>query len=91
MQPNKRLRFGYIDIEVNEHGWRDRSYPQRVGPDTYRLMVVGDSVTFGYGAELAKTYTSDWKTDSTRLEEMQSGGGSKLWRSQVAGAPRMTR
>src|SRR5262245_65740925 len=30
MQPNKRLRFGYIDIEVNEHGWSDRWYTLRV-------------------------------------------------------------
>ena len=56
MQPNNRLRFGYVDVEVNEHGWRDRSYPQKAAPGTYRLMVVGDSVTFGYGVELSKTY-----------------------------------
>jgi lysophospholipase L1-like esterase len=56
MQANKHLRFGYVDVEVNERGWRDRSYPQKAAPGTYRLMVVGDSVTFGYGVELSKTY-----------------------------------
>ena len=48
--------MGEVDIEVNEHGWRDRTYPPKAAPGTYRLMVVGDSVTFGYGVPLDKTY-----------------------------------
>ncbi len=56
MRANRRIRMGEVDIEVNEDGWRDRTYPSRPAPGSYRLMVVGDSVTFGYGVPLAETY-----------------------------------
>lgn len=69
MRPNQRLRKGNVDFVVNEDGWRDRSYPRNAARGTYRLLVVGDSVTFGYGVELEETYHK-------RLEDRlnQAGG-----------------
>jgi hypothetical protein len=85
MQPNKRLRFGYLDIEVNEHGWRDRSYPATVRPDTYRLMVVGDTITFtfGYGVELPRTYHKQLE-DRLNAAGASAGSGSQSSRLRAA-------
>lgn len=71
MRANTRMRMGEVDIEVNEHGWRDRTYPSKAPPGTYRLMVVGDSVTFGYGVPLTETYHK-------RLEDRLNQGGSAV-------------
>ncbi len=73
MRPNLRARMGNVDIEVNEHGWRDRAYPREAAPDTHRLMVVGDSVTFGYGVPLAETYHK-------RLEDRLNEAGRAVGR-----------
>ncbi len=71
MRPNLRARMGNIDIEVNGQGWRDRTYPRKAAPGTYRLMVVGDSVTFGYGVPLAETFHK-------RLEDRLNQAGSAV-------------
>ncbi len=73
MRADLRARMGNVDIEVNDHGWRDRRYPREAAPGTYRLMVVGDSVTFGYGVPLADTYHK-------RLEDRLNQAGSAVGR-----------
>lgn len=73
MRPNLRARMGHVDIEVNKQGWRDRTYPREAAPDTYRLMMVGDSVTFGYAVPLAETYHK-------RLEDRLNEAGRAVGR-----------
>ena len=34
--------------DVNAAGCRDRDYPVAKPPDTYRIVVLGDSIAFGY-------------------------------------------
>ena len=63
--PNKKIRLMGVDVETNNFGLRDDwidKYPQE---DVIRILMLGDSVTFGWGVE------SD-KTISKRLENSLS-------------------
>ena len=43
-------------IKINSHGFRDYEYNQKKPRDIYRIIVLGDSATYGYGIELEDTY-----------------------------------
>ncbi len=36
------------DVRVNDDGMRDRAFPLRKPPGTFRIAVIGDSVTYGF-------------------------------------------
>jgi lysophospholipase L1-like esterase len=42
---------------INTHGLRDRDYPYRKEPGTFRILALGDSYTEGLQFELDKTWT----------------------------------
>ncbi len=46
-----------ITYAINDQGFRDRSYPESKPPGGQRILVLGDSVTFGFGVELEEVYT----------------------------------
>ncbi len=41
---------------INADGFRDRLYPRPKPPGTFRILVLGDSVAFGYGVEEAASF-----------------------------------
>ena len=43
-------------LEINEHGFRDRSYPVAKPDGTYRIVVIGDSVGFGLCVDLEDSF-----------------------------------
>ena len=43
-------------VTTNSHGFRDREYSMVPGPGTVRVLVLGDSLTFGVGAAVEDTY-----------------------------------
>lgn len=45
-----------IDIKISSQGLRD--YEHDLSKDTYRILAIGDSYTFGEGVELTDTYLS---------------------------------
>ncbi len=47
---------GYV-VSINPAGFRDRAYPLEKTADTYRILVLGDSFTFGEGVNNNETYT----------------------------------
>ena len=51
---HKKLSEFDTRIEINVSGVRDREYPPRSGLP--RVLVLGDSVTFGFGVEAAESY-----------------------------------
>jgi len=62
---NPKLSFAHVpnghaflmgtDVKINSQGLRDFEYPLEKAPGTYRVMLLGDSTTFGWGVEQKDT------------------------------------
>lgn len=46
-----------VAVQINSHGLRDREFSYRKPAGTYRVLVLGDSQTFGVGVEAEETYS----------------------------------
>jgi len=56
-RPNVHRQLMGVDVQTNSFGLRDhteRALAKR--PGTYRILVLGDSITFGWGASYEKTF-----------------------------------
>jgi hypothetical protein len=63
--PNPNLRFGHQpnshaflmgqDVAINSQGLRDYEYSLAKPPGVYRILLLGDSTTFGWGVPLTDT------------------------------------
>ena len=62
-------------VKINSQGLRDYEYPLQKAPNTFRIIVLGDSVTFGTGVTMEETYAK-------RLEIMLNAGSSQ-WHYEV--------
>jgi len=50
---------GYLSgkkVKINSQGLRDIDYPINKPKNTYRIAVIGDSITFGYGVDVNESY-----------------------------------
>jgi len=57
LRPNYTGWFAGVPVHINRLGFRDdREYSLEKGPSTFRLLVLGDSVTFGHGSVAEHTY-----------------------------------
>ncbi|MDF0677247.1 MAG: SGNH/GDSL hydrolase family protein [Nitrospira sp.] len=64
-KPSWEARYGDVRVTYNERGLRDRPIlPKAAGE--YRILALGDSVTFGWGVDQDKTFTA-------RLESLLQG------------------
>ncbi|MDA2917121.1 hypothetical protein MYX64_09830 [Nitrospinae bacterium AH_259_B05_G02_I21] len=71
LAPNYSGWFAGVPIRTNNLGFRDpRDYSLDKSPNTFRIVVLGDSVTFGHGALYETTYPylletklKSWKPD----------------------------
>jgi lysophospholipase L1-like esterase len=59
MKANAHVRSYGADVRTNDLGFRDRraSIPPKQ-PGEFRIIVIGDSITFGPGLEYDQLYTS---------------------------------
>jgi len=47
--PNRSAFLMGAPVSINSHGLRDREYSEAKPPNVYRVMMLGDSTTFGWG------------------------------------------
>ncbi len=47
--PNRSAFLMGVQVSTNSHGLRDREYSESKPPDTYRIVMLGDSTTLGWG------------------------------------------
>ena len=47
-----------VRYRINEDGFRGRRYAQTPPANTFRIVVLGDSLTFGYGVAESEVYTT---------------------------------
>ena len=53
--PNSHAFLMGVDVDINSKGLRDYEYSFARSPGTYRIMMLGDSTTFGWGVPLEAT------------------------------------
>ena len=45
-----------VYVKINSQGLRDYDYPMEKAPAIFRIIILGDSVTFGTGVTMEETY-----------------------------------
>ncbi len=54
--PSRSLHLMNVDVTINSKGLRDAEIPYEKPPGTYRVIALGDSLTFGWGVPAEKTF-----------------------------------
>src|SRR5271157_5387242 len=54
-KPNGHAFLMGQDVQINSQGLRDNEYPLAKPPGVYRILLLGDSTTFGWGVSLSDT------------------------------------
>lgn len=67
-RPNARLKAMGVALEINADGLRDRDIPLARTPGVARMLMLGDSLTLGWGVPLERTYAK-------RLEAIYAAAG----------------
>jgi lysophospholipase L1-like esterase len=55
-EPNTRATLMGVDVNINSRRLRDREFSTTKPEGVYRILLLGDSMTFGWGARLEDTY-----------------------------------
>jgi lysophospholipase L1-like esterase len=66
--PGSQARLMGVDVAISSQGLRDREFPLTPPPGRKRILMLGDSLTFGWGVPGDKTYAK-------RLEDMLRKAG----------------
>jgi lysophospholipase L1-like esterase len=83
--PHGQASFIGVPVAINSYGLRGGEVSIPKTPNTIRILVIGDSITFGYGIPVESTYVkvlekllNDAAAGSTRYEVLNGGtlGGS---------------
>lgn len=69
--PNSKGVVQGAKVKINSCGLRDYEYPLQKTHDVYRIIVIGDSWTFGTGVELEDIYVK-------KLEKLLNTSGSPV-------------
>lgn len=69
--PNAHSTLMGVPVRINSKGFRDDEYAYKKPDGVYRILVVGDSFTLGWGVLLEETFP---KALERRLQEMNKAG-----------------
>ncbi len=86
--PGANFRAMGVDIALNEHGMRDPPRRQAKGAGDFRIMMLGDSLTFGWGVEAEETFSRRLerrlREKNPRIEILNTGVGNTNTPMQAA-------
>jgi hypothetical protein len=83
LAPDYRGWFAGVPILINNLGLRaDRDYAIEKAPNTFRILVLGDSVTFGHGSLYEHTYP---RLFEERLKAWKPSVDWQVWNAGVPG------
>lgn len=90
--PGSSARLMGVDVQINTIGLRDREFLPEPAPGVHRVLVLGDSMTFGWGVDQDLTYAKvAERTINARrpnglseVEVINSGVGNYNTTQQVA-------
>lgn len=83
LTPGYKGWFAGVPVEINALGFRDmRDYALEKPPGTFRILVLGDSVTFGHGALSDTTYPYLFEQ---RLKQWRPDVDWQVWNLGVPG------
>ena len=63
LEPNRTAQFRHQIVRMNSHGMRSPEVPLKKPAGTFRIAVLGDSYTFGWGVEQEKVFTRWMETE----------------------------
>ena len=73
--PNRSAFLMGAPVSINSHGQRDREYTEAKPPGTFRIVILGDSTTFGWGVQSEETVA---KILEQRLNDHSAAGVTKV-------------
>lgn len=68
-RPNQKAWLMKVEVKINSLGFRDREFSLPKPENVFRILALGDSVTFGWGVSVDKTFT---KLIEERINEDQN-------------------
>jgi lysophospholipase L1-like esterase len=75
--------FAGVPVHINSLGFRDtRDYERQKRPNTFRILILGDSVTFGHGCVFETTYP---RLLEERLRAWKPAVDWQVWNLSVPG------
>ena len=81
LSPNYRGYYAGQPARINNLGFRDdKDYAVEKGPNVFRILVLGDSVTYGYGVKFKETWAYQFQK---RLEKWKPDTKWQVWNMGV--------
>lgn len=66
--PNRSAFLMGVPVSINSYGHRDREYSQEKPGGVYRIVMLGDSTTFGWGAPVDETVAKVLEAELNRVQ-----------------------
>lgn len=87
--PGRSAHLMGADVSINAHGQRDREFDKARTPGIKRIMMLGDSLTFGWGVPQGETVAKHLEAQleaegGERYEVINTGVGNTNTAMQVA-------
>lgn len=80
LKANQKAFTHSLPLTTNSYGLRDDEFPMKPTPGTFRVLCLGDSLTFGVGVKAQDTYPK-------QLESLLNSDGSKQFEVINGGVP----